>query len=92
MGHVDCRFDMRATAGLGVDDKFPADQVQSFAHTHQSQSASRHGDVRREADSIVGDAEMKGFRSSIHLYIDSGGPAMFRDVAQRLLHNTKQAE
>ena len=92
MGQVDCSFNTRARAGFGVDDEFSTDQVKSFTHTNQSESRSWHGDVWREADSVIGDAEMKEFRSSMHLYIDLGGSAMFRDVAQRLLHNTKQAE
>lgn len=92
MGRVDCRFDARATAEFGVDREFPTDQMKSFAHADQSESGSSRGGVWSEADSVIGDTEMNGFRSCMHLYIDPCGSTMFRDVVQRLLHDPKQAE
>src|SRR5580704_3668733 len=40
LGQVDCRFDTRATAGFGMDEEFPTDQVKPFAHADQSESGS----------------------------------------------------
>jgi hypothetical protein len=91
-GQVDRRFDTRAKSAFGTDSEFSADQVDPFAHANQSESGSRLGGVWSEAHSVIGDTEVNRFRSSMHLYIDLCRSAMFRNVVQRLLHDTKQAE
>jgi len=88
----DSRFDSCTAASFRDNGKIPPDEMESFAHTNQSESMFFALGSRSEANSVVRDLEINFVAISDDIDDNVFSVAMFGDVMQCFLQDSKQAE